>query len=202
MPHYNDIDFLEIGTSDFNTLIEKANDNIKGFSVEPIKFYLDSLPTPKNIKKINAAISITNSTDDINLYYIPYEKIIEHNLPRWFKGCNSLGKMHPKVIEHKLEHLVEALRVGQIPISFFLEQHNIRKIDFLKIDTEGGDTYILEHLYNYLVSKEKIYLPKKVKFESNRLTSRDRIDLITNLYSKLGYKSRRLKNDTEMILQC
>lgn len=201
MLHYNDIDFLEIGTSDFNTLIENANDNTKGFSVEPIKFYLDSLPNPKNIKKINAAISITNSTDDINLYYIPYEKIIEHNLPRWFKGCNSLGNMHLKVNEHKLEHLVEVLIVRQIPIGSFLEEHNIRKIDFLKIDTEGGDTYILEHLYNYLANKEKIYFPKKIKFESNRLTPRDRVNLIINMYSKLGYKSKRLKNDTEMVLQ-
>lgn len=200
MQHYNDIDFLEIGTSNFDTLIEKATDNTIGFSVEPVKFYLDSLPSPKHVKKINAAISISNSNNDINLYYIPYDIIQKHKLPRWFKGCNRLDSVHPKVIEFKLEHLVETLLVKQIPISNFLQEQKIRKIELLKIDTEGGDTYILEHLYNYLINKDKEYYPKKIRFESNRLTLNERIEFIINLYSNLGYTSRRLKNDTEMIL--
>ena len=38
MKHY---DFIEIGTSDFDTLIESSDDNVVGLSIEPIKYYLD-----------------------------------------------------------------------------------------------------------------------------------------------------------------
>ena len=36
--HY---DFIEIGTSDFDTLIETSNDNTVGISIEPIKYYIN-----------------------------------------------------------------------------------------------------------------------------------------------------------------
>ena len=32
------LDFIEIGTSDFNTLLESCNDTQKGMSIEPLKF--------------------------------------------------------------------------------------------------------------------------------------------------------------------
>ena len=38
--HY---DFIEIGTSDFDTLIETSNNDTVGISIEPIKYYLDNL---------------------------------------------------------------------------------------------------------------------------------------------------------------
>jgi hypothetical protein len=46
--HY---DFIEIGTSDFDTLIETSDDKTVGLSIEPIKYYLDRLPERKNVKK-------------------------------------------------------------------------------------------------------------------------------------------------------
>ena len=82
MQAFKDLDFLEIGTSNFDTLIQLADNKTVGISVEPIKYYLDSLPSPANVLKINAAISITNTSEDIELYYIPSEQIRKH---RWFK---------------------------------------------------------------------------------------------------------------------
>jgi hypothetical protein len=32
-------DFIEIGTSDFDTEIENCDDNKKGLSIEPVKIY-------------------------------------------------------------------------------------------------------------------------------------------------------------------
>ena len=46
--HYN---FVEIGTSDFDTLIEGADDEQVGLSIEPIAYYLNKLPDKKNVKK-------------------------------------------------------------------------------------------------------------------------------------------------------
>lgn len=97
-----DLDFLEIGTSDFDTLIQVADDNTIGISVEPIKFYLDNLPSPKNVEKVNAAISITGSSEDIPLFFIPPHIINEKGLPKWVRGCNCLGKMHPTIVNFGL----------------------------------------------------------------------------------------------------
>ena len=40
-------DFVEIGTSDFNTLLQSSKDQ-RGLSIEPLKIYLDKLPNKKN----------------------------------------------------------------------------------------------------------------------------------------------------------
>ena len=58
-------DFVEICTSDFETLIENSSDETIGISVEPIKFYLDKLPNKKKCKKINIGISDKSSNIDI-----------------------------------------------------------------------------------------------------------------------------------------
>jgi hypothetical protein len=93
------LDFLEIGTSDFNCEILYCNDDICGISIEPIKFYLDNLPNKTNVQKVNCAISDKNGEDFI--YYILPEDIIEYNLPDYLKGCNSLGIIHP-ILEREL----------------------------------------------------------------------------------------------------
>ena len=45
------VDFIEIGTSDFDTIIQLADDNTVGFYIEPINFYLDRLPNKPNCQK-------------------------------------------------------------------------------------------------------------------------------------------------------
>ena len=49
-------DFVEIGTSDFDTLIQASDGTLRGLSVEPIKFYLDNLPDKVLVTKVNCAI--------------------------------------------------------------------------------------------------------------------------------------------------
>jgi hypothetical protein len=61
-------DFIEVGTANFDTIIEKVDDNTRGISIEPLKFYLDQLPDKKNVVKVNAALS--NKDGFIDIYYI------------------------------------------------------------------------------------------------------------------------------------
>ena len=70
-----DLDFIEIGTSNFDTLLEKCSENEYGISVEPLKNYLDDLPEKRNVKKINCAVTHGKMTDFIDMYYIPKNKI-------------------------------------------------------------------------------------------------------------------------------
>ena len=45
--------FIEIGTSNFDTLAQRATDEHVGLSVEPVKEYLEELPKKKHITKVN-----------------------------------------------------------------------------------------------------------------------------------------------------
>lgn len=185
-----DIDFLEIGTSDVDSIIETCDDNSIGFSIEPIKYYLDKLPNKKNVKKINKAITgDKNHNDKIKIYYIPFDVIIKENLPLYLRGCNKVEDYHPLHISLNVQKLVKIEDVELINIGDFLIENNIRSIKYLKIDTEGYDFNILKGLYDYLCNLTPIYYPSKILFETNTNGDKYINDLydILHLYYNLGY---------------
>ena len=195
-----DIDFLEIGTSDFDTLIEKSDFYSIGICVEPLKHYLYKLPFRPNVKKINKAISFDNSENQIEIFYIPEEEIIKHNLPLWLKGCNTIGDYHPQHINLKIQNLVKIEKIEQIPISKLLTDNKIRKIKHLKIDVEGGDCKILQNLYSYLKTKPPDFLPEKITFEDNSLSNSNEIENVKKLYIEIGYKKLTLSPDDTTLI--
>lgn len=179
--HYN---FIEIGTSDFETIIQNADDDVVGVSIEPIKFYLDKLPLPKNVKKLNCAVSLDNTYRMSKAYYITPEDIEANKLPDWLRGCNSIDTYHYQHEKLNIKHLVRIDEVEQIPIVSLFESLGVSSLDFLKIDVEGGDCKLLNYLYPAL----NTYKPKKIHFEANPiLTHPIEIEKTLNLYTSFGY---------------
>jgi hypothetical protein len=84
--------FVEIGTCDYDTLLESCRDDQLGISVEPIKAYLDRLPSRPNVTKINAAISSADGL--VDLYWVRPE---HHDKPglSCTKGWGSVTRPHP-----------------------------------------------------------------------------------------------------------
>lgn len=162
-------DFIEIGSCDFNTILDKCDDNVKGIIVEPLDVYLDRLPDKPNVIKLNAAISVKDYTSDI--YWVDPQNIELHNLPNWIRGCNSLTP-HPTVVsylnERELNHLYQKTTINTISVKTFIQKFNIDDVDLLKIDTEGMDCIILNEWL-----KIGTVFPKTIIFESNQLTDRD-----------------------------
>jgi len=192
-----DIDFIEIGTSDFETLIETAHDSTIGFSIDPIQIYLDNLPNKPNVQKCCLAITgkcEKNATTDV--YFIPREKIIEHQLPNWFAGCNTIGNYHPLHIQHNVMEHVSKLTVFMMSLGSFYDLHQIRGCKFLKIDTEGHDVVILDEFVNYLKQKDSSYYPKKIQFESNELSDPRKVKEIIFKYVDIGYVIETTGYDT------
>jgi len=158
-----DIDFIEIGTSNFDTIVQLLGDNdspvaqltgVRGLVVEPVVSYLDSLPSIPGVEKINAAITgAAGGVDTLDLYYIPLELIEGLSLPAWLRGCNSIGSYHPQHIALNLTEYVSIVPVPVVPISAFLQQHGVRGVKVLKIDTEGFDVPILNGYVSYLNSQ-------------------------------------------------
>lgn len=180
-------DFIEIGTCDFDTLIENSNEADVGISVEPIIEYLDKLPNRPFVKKINKAISFDGTEKVVDFYYIPESVLIHNKLNLGLKGCNSINGYHPHHIKKKITHLVKIHQVEQIKIETLLRENKVGKIKHLKLDTEGGDCFILKQLSFYLKSIPKDLYPEKITFETNILTNYNLILETIELYKTMGY---------------
>jgi hypothetical protein len=74
-----------------------------------------------------------------------------------------------------------------VPIGKLFDEYDVTGVNYLKIDTEGSDCDILQHYYEYLKTKPKSYYPKKIRFESNELTPRDKIEKVRGLLNSIGY---------------
>ena len=186
--HYN---FIEIGTSDFDTEIQTCADTDVGISVDPILFYLQRLPAKPHVMRVLAAIS--DSDGFVDVYHVPETNIRAYGMPDWVRGCNSIGAHHPTVA-HMLQTcgidpatVIQKTSVPKFSMTTFLRMYNVSSCDYLKIDTEGHDTVIL---CNYIEAvKAGITQPaKRLCFEANSLTPAALVDgTILLLTTELGY---------------
>ena len=182
------IDFIEIGTSDFETEIQKEDNKI-GLSIDAVKYYIDKLPNKAGCIKINNGVS--NFNGEITINYVPIENIKKYELPDWVRGCNSVNHYHPTV--QKLL-LYKGIQIKDIAISYkvpcktlllLLTEYDVQGFYLLKIDTEGHDSIILEHFLKN--NKSNNLLPHKIIFESNELTNKEYTSNIINISEKIGY---------------
>ena len=187
MNHLKDLNFIEIGTSNFDTLIENANDTDYGITIEPLSYYLNSLPNKTNVIKINKAVTDIVVNDKVTMFYIPEDIIKQNNLPEWFKGCNTIHNFHPLHIKHNVQSYVIKEPVDIISFQELLYTNTVRRINYLKIDTEGHDYIILQGLYKYIKYLPIEFHPLKIKFESNEHTNPIDVDNILLLYYSIGY---------------
>jgi hypothetical protein len=197
-------DFIEIGTSDFDTCIQNADDDTIGISIEPIKYYLDKLPNKKNCKKICCAVS-----DDVgfcNVFFIQENKISELGLQQWARGCNSINDYHPtiaKIIKEKnldFDYVFDENIIEKKPLMNIIDELNVKFIYYLKIDTEGHDVAILNKFIDDLKLRNNNILPHKILFESNSLSNSDDILLIIQSLEKMGYDLVYSTTDTMLEL--
>jgi len=190
-------DFIEIGTSDFDTEIQK-NDEKVGVSIEPIKYYLERLPDKKNCIKLNMGVSDYNGKCIVN--YLSEKTIQKYNFPKWVRGCNSINSYHKTVsslCKTKCIDIETISEKDEVDVSTLYQIMNKLCIDcvyFLKIDTEGHDIIILKKFYEEI--QNNMYLPHVILFESNILSSNDDVNEIINLFSKKGYDLIENNHDT------
>lgn len=170
------IDNIEIGTSDFDTLIGSAEGS--GISVEPVPVYFDRLPEREGWQRVNKAIMDYNGV--VMCYYVDPDKA--KGLPRWVRGCNSMNKPHPTILKMHPE-VVETEKVECITIKKFYRDYNIDQVGFMKIDTEGFDSRIVEDMLYW-----SLPMPEKLQFEWNSLSDDKKMFALCGRLKKI-YKS-------------
>jgi len=191
-------DFIEIGTSDFETLIQSSTNEV-GLSIDAVNLYLNRLPNKENVTKLNHAIS--NYSGITQVYYVEPEDIESNNLSWYLKGCNSIGEPHPVTLrelkERNLEHLLKVDEVEVLTWKDLVERYNIESVKTLKIDAEGHDTIIVN---NILEGEHNVY-PETIIFEANELTpDQTRIDTI-NKAKSIGYSFIEFNAKRDVILK-
>jgi len=184
-------DYLEIGTSDFDTFTEKYP-NKKVISVEPLAQYLDALPDRPNHIKVQFAVCDQYEEYEQEIYYIPDRVIKEHNLAWWLRGCNKIGGYHAK--HEGFEHLVEKQIIHFMTLDDLYRRYNVKRVDHIKIDTEGFEVPILRALYRKMVREENNW-PKTIQYEVNSNSDTRSIIEITSKLMSLGYKLTDFNDD-------
>jgi hypothetical protein len=192
-----DFDFIEIGTSDFDTIVQGCPEDSVGLVIEPLGHYLDRLPDKPRVTKLRAAVAIDDVERLCTVYYVHPDDIVRHGLPDWLRGCNRIDGYHPQHIKHGIEELVRKEEAQQLPIGSILDLCVARRIKVLKIDTEGADCRILMSFFRHIKESGKgpEYLPRRILFENNGLTCPVELEQVLELTKRLGYIPGRQVGD-------
>ena len=184
-------DYVDIGTSDFDTSAEYAPAS-KVLLVEPLDFYLDVFANIENVSLCNCAVGSYNGTIDI--FYISTENIKKYNIPEFVRGCNSVGKTHRLVNDYLEEHNLskEIYDKRTVPIITFNElcaRFNIGSIGTLKLDTEGHDHFILPEVFQFAKNNNiKTIIVEYQLYAGNT----DELDKWFEDFATLGYVTTKL----------
>ena len=102
-------------------------------------------------------------------------------------------------IKHNVSHLCIIEQVKVIPCYELFYKNKVKNVNYLKIDTEGHDCFILKSLYYYICYLPSIFYPQKILFESNEHTKKKDVDEIIQLFCNLGYKLQSRGYDTILV---
>lgn len=141
----NENDFwnvLKIGafTGDCDNNFE-IQDYMKVILVEPVKKYMNLLKHNYSIKFPNCKIeyiekAVSNSNGYTTVYYPS-----NNNELYYIEQCASIDKNH--ILDHGYKGEILEQKVEKITLNRLVQNYNIKKLDFLVIDTEGNDYEIL-----------------------------------------------------------
>jgi hypothetical protein len=198
-------DFIEIGTCDFDTIIQTCPDAWRGLSVDAVQLYLDRLPDKANVTKVCCGVTgATKSADErTDVFYIQPDDIARNKLPSWLRGCNSIKKPHPtalwKLRPATFWKLCRRAKVPLYSMEQLMNKYGVGSVDFLKIDAEGHDCNILQGLVRHCLLVPSRW-PRRIQFECNFLTKPSIVnDVIYALEVNGNYKLiSRTKDDCMM----
>ena len=87
---------MEVGTSNFDTLIGQVSDGVTGMSVEAMPFYVEQLPVRRGVVRVNAAVvgeaDEAARTGYVIANFVHPDNITKYGLPRSVRGCSTIGE--------------------------------------------------------------------------------------------------------------
>lgn len=182
--------FVEFGAHDgltnSNTLKLEREHNWTGLLIEPIPTAFTQLQAARSSVCINACISDHEG-------YVEFVEVLGPSSQ--LSGISStFTKRHKKRIKESIsnnngstkKHNIRCLTLDQL-----LTEHNVNRIDYLSIDTEGSEYSIL-----------KVFPFKKYDIECIAIENNYHGDGILYLMDKNGYKLTEIMGADEIYVKC
>ena len=172
------MDFVEVGTSDFDHIIGQVHDDASGLSIEAMPFYAEVLPFRRGVQRVNAAI--VGATDEaartghVMAHYVHPDNITRYGIDARAKGCSTIGAApsscaHTFLLRRNLTHLMEHRRVPATSFASLLSQRGVRSIGLLKVDVEGFEAQVFDSLIDACTTSHPQLWPRVVIWEQIRL---------------------------------
>ncbi len=185
--NHKDFFFIQIGANDgmkFDpTYLYVRKYGWKGILVEPVDYVFTKLK--ENYRSIGGLVfenvAIGNKNGFKNFYML--KKSEKENIPLWYDEIGSFSKSHVLKHRDRIKDIGERLIIAKIKVltlKSLLEKHRISKIDFLQIDTEGYDQYILGQ-----IPFDKLK-PSMILYEDRHLSSGEK-EKCQKLLTDKGY---------------
>jgi hypothetical protein len=186
------VDYLEIGTSDFDTLVHRASAantmnggtgmgaggeggenwrNYSGVSVEPMSHYYRNLPQGPGLVAINAAVGAHPGTAGVYGFDPAHMRDVAVN-DTVLRGCSSINTVHRAAkallnADPGLSTLVLMRQsVAILTVGEVFHHAGMRSAYMLKVDAEGMDFTIVRETLAFL-SRFDLEWPCVISFESN-----------------------------------
>ena len=102
---------------------------------------------------------------------------------------NTISSQSTTRKNYKIGKIINSYMVNCVSIDFYCKKYEIKKIDLLKIDTEGSD-------YNVLQSAKDMLSEKKIKFIKIEIENTNDFYQILNYLKNFDYKLIGLLNQT------
>ncbi len=163
---------FDVGADFGSTCINYAKKGWIAHAFEPKKKFCDILKNTKNIENLKIFVNQKcvgdRELNDMDFY-----------ISNVSEGISSLTNFHNS-------HILSDYKVDIIRLDNYIIQNNIQDVEFIKIDTEGYDLFVLK---GFPFNKIK---PKYILCEFEDLKSQDKLDYIwedqANFLYELGYK--------------
>eukprot|EP00439_Symbiodinium_sp_Y106_P032598 s4558_g3.t3 len=204
------LNYLEIGTADFDTLLSRHvwREDVQGISVEPLRIYFERLPSHGGANKLLLNVAVSDYDGFDTLYFVQPELVGPHRgseslcdqalvsklgldecLPGWVRGTSSL-KRPPEGVRQLLgKRAMDVMGRVQVPCMTYetlLTVYGIGSLDVLKIDAEGFDAKILRQVLE--LGRNRGLWPWQVQFEKNILSDWEMLDAQVIELHREGYR--------------
>lgn len=168
---YPDFFFVQIGASNgmrgdnLHPVIKEFHP--KGLLVEPIPEQFSELQINYADEKQLILENCAISEEDGERSIFRFKK--EANLPEGAFNMSSFDKKHLTKFKYleNFETLIEEIKVPTHNMKSLLDKHQIEKVDFMQVDTEGYDYNVLKMTLN------KGILPTIINYEHEHLNAAD-----------------------------
>jgi len=159
-------------------------------------------PTSSTFEKLQQRIEEEGGT---NIYLFQKavfseNKAIEfHEFPGVYAVWNSIGKPQMKSVTNPSEYvqIVKTEIIEAITLDSFCKQHNIKSIDYLKLDVEGAESDVLQGSVNLLEAKAIRFIQFEISqkmLEGLNRVAQDTFDILI----QHGYECHRIAGNGEI----